>query len=75
MSLPGLSGSETAKQIRRIAPSTKIILFSIHDVPTVASAVGADAFVSKGAGLEALYAAIQRVVSASSTSPQLGPAH
>lgn len=63
VSLPGLPGTETAKQIRRIAPSTKIILFSIHNVPTVASAVGADAFVSKGAGLPALHAAIERVIS------------
>lgn len=61
LNLPGMPGTETAKQIRQIAPSTKIILFSIHNVPTVASAFGADAFVPKADGLGALYATIERV--------------
>lgn len=62
LNLPGLPGTETAKRIRQVAPSTKIILFSMHNVPSVAPAVGADAFVPKADGLPALYRAIERVI-------------
>jgi DNA-binding NarL/FixJ family response regulator len=47
LTMPTLGGFETAKRIRRVSPSTKIIFFSIHETPTTARLVGADAFVSK----------------------------
>jgi two-component system, NarL family, invasion response regulator UvrY len=49
LTMPTLGGFDTAKRIRLVAPSTKIIFFSIHDTPTTARLVGADAFVSKSA--------------------------
>ena len=61
LSMPVMSGFEAATEIRRIAPSTKIILFSVHDVPTTSSEVGADAFVSKSTSAEELIATIERV--------------
>lgn len=61
LSLPGMSGFDTAIEIRRIAPQLKLILFSIHDVPTTARRCGADAFVSKASGVRALLDAIDRV--------------
>lgn len=61
LSLPGMSGFDTAIEMRRIAPQLKLILFSIHDVPTTARRCGADAFVSKAAGVRALLDAIDRV--------------
>ena len=61
LSMPVMSGFEAATEIRRIAPSTKIILFSVHDVPTTAREVGADAFVSKSTSAEELIATIERV--------------
>jgi DNA-binding NarL/FixJ family response regulator len=64
LSLPGLDGFETATEIRRIAPFTRIILFSIHEIPVSAKAAGADAFVSKTAGVRALLATIERLMSA-----------
>jgi DNA-binding NarL/FixJ family response regulator len=65
LSLPVMNGFETATEIRRIAPSTKIVLFSVHDVPVTAREVGADAFVSKTTPAQELIATIERV-----TDPQ-----
>lgn len=60
MTMPVMNGVEAAKQIRRIAPSTKIILFSVHDVPLQADAP-ADAFVSKSSGADELISTIERL--------------
>ena len=59
LSLPRVNGFETALEMRRIAPFTKIILFSMHEIPTSARAAGADAFVSKIAGIRPLLAWIE----------------
>jgi DNA-binding NarL/FixJ family response regulator len=61
VSMPGMNGFETAMRIRRMAPATKIILFTIQDVPTAAKQVGADAFVSKASGLPNLVATVERL--------------
>ena len=55
-----MNGFEVAQEIRRIAPSTKIVLFSIHEVPATAKYIGIDAFVSKSSGMEALRETLQR---------------
>jgi hypothetical protein len=47
LSMPGMNGFETAANIVTIAPSTRIVLYSGHEVPASAQWVGADAFVSK----------------------------
>jgi DNA-binding NarL/FixJ family response regulator len=62
LSLPGMNGFEVAKEIRRIAPSTKIVFFTIHDVPATAREVGADGFVLKSSGAEALEATLESVL-------------
>jgi DNA-binding NarL/FixJ family response regulator len=61
ISLPVINGFEVAQRIRLIAPSTRIVLFSIHDVPATARDIGADAFVAKSSGVEALADALERV--------------
>lgn len=71
LSMPGLNGFETATEMRRIAPFTTIILFSIHEIPVSAKAAGADAFVSKTAGLRPLLATIDRLTSSSEHVPSL----
>lgn len=58
VSMPGMNGLEAASQIRRIAPSTKIILFTVHEL-RMAGLV--DAVVSKWAPAQDLIAAIERV--------------
>jgi DNA-binding NarL/FixJ family response regulator len=62
LTLPVMNGFQAAAEIRRIAPSTKIVFFSMHDVPAVARQIGADAFVSKSSGAEELVATIERVI-------------
>ena len=59
LSLPGMNGFEVAKEIRRIAPSTKIVFFTMHDIPATALEVGADGFVLKSSGVEALEKALE----------------
>jgi DNA-binding NarL/FixJ family response regulator len=50
--MPVMNGLQAAAKIRRLAPSTKIFILSMHDSPQVehqALAGGADAFLAKGA--------------------------
>jgi len=65
LSMPVMNGFEAAVEIRRIAPSIKIVFLSVHDVPATAREVGADAFVSKTSSAEELVATIERVISPS----------
>jgi DNA-binding NarL/FixJ family response regulator len=62
LTMPVLSGLDTAKQIREIAPSTRIVFFSIHEIPTAAWLVGADAYVSKSLAAEQLEKTIDAVL-------------
>lgn len=54
--MPVMNGFEAAREIHRIAPSTKILFFSIEDIPqaaAIARSLGADGFVPKAtAGTE-----------------------
>jgi DNA-binding NarL/FixJ family response regulator len=59
--MAAMSGFEAAARIRQIAPSTKIVFMSIHEIPIAARLVGADAFVSKSNAAQELIAAIERV--------------
>jgi two-component system nitrate/nitrite response regulator NarL len=65
LSMPIMNGFEAAKEIRRIAPSIKIIFYTAHDVPAIASEAGADALVSKSTSAQELIATIERVTSQS----------
>jgi DNA-binding NarL/FixJ family response regulator len=62
LTMPGLTGFQTAAQIRQIAPGIKIIFFTIHDIPSSAWWIGADACVSKASTLEELTSAVNRVL-------------
>lgn len=57
-----LSGFDTAAQIKELAPTTKIIFFSLHEVPATARMVGGDAFVSKSLGARELITAIDKLI-------------
>ena len=67
--MPGMTGFEVVSRIREIAPSSKIIFFSLHNVPITARESGADAFVSKASGARELLAAIDGVMSSLGQSP------
>ena len=65
INMPGMNGIQTAYEIRRIAPSTKIIFFTIHDSPdTMAAArlIGVDEFVPKAAAGTELIPAVKRLL-------------
>jgi DNA-binding NarL/FixJ family response regulator len=62
LSMPGMNGFETAAKIRLIAPSIKIVFFSVHEIPSTALWVGADAFVSKSSALQDLVLTVNRVL-------------
>jgi DNA-binding NarL/FixJ family response regulator len=63
--LPGMTGFDAATEIRRLAPETKIVLFSIHDVPATARLCGADGFVCKASGVLQLIKTIEGIMSCS----------
>lgn len=65
INMPVMNGVQAAYEIRRIAPSTKIIFFTIHDSPeTIAAsrAIGADAFIPKASAGTELIPAVQRLL-------------
>jgi len=67
--MPGMTGFEVVSRIREIAPSSKIIFFSLHNVPITARESGADAFVSKASGAREFLAAIDGVMSSLGQGP------
>lgn len=74
LTMPVMSGFDTAKQIRRLAPSTRIVFFSMHETPTTARLVGADAFVSKSSAAQDLPRTIVEVL-ARDTPPRSAAAN
>jgi len=65
INMPVMNGVQAAYEIRRIAPSTKIIFFTIHDSPESVAAsrtIGVDAFVPKASAGTDLIPAVQRLL-------------
>jgi DNA-binding NarL/FixJ family response regulator len=62
LDMPGMNGFEIAARIRLIAPSTRIVFFTGHEIPATARWVGADAFVSKSCPLRELALTVNRVL-------------
>ena len=65
LSMPEMSGLEAAREIRRLAPATKIVIFTMHDAPHVSSEVrraGADAYVVKTAPARGLIDTIESLL-------------
>src|SRR5580704_4934391 len=62
VSMPVMNGLEAAREIRRVVPSTIIVMFSIHDsfqMIETAREAGADAFVRKSAAAQELVRTIR----------------
>jgi DNA-binding NarL/FixJ family response regulator len=70
LSMPGMNGFEAAAKIRSIAPSVKIVFFSVHEIPSTAMWVGADAFVSKSSPLQDLAFSVSRVLQLGEPRPK-----
>ena len=63
--MPVMNGVEAAQEIRRFAPSTKIVLLSVHDSPwiiEIAKEAGADAYVLKSAADKNLNVTVKRLL-------------
>lgn len=67
LTMPKMNGIEAATEIRRLAPATKIILFSAHDVPANIRKT-CDAFVSKLSGGRELITTIENLTSRTAES-------
>ena len=65
LSMPGLNGFDVCREIRQIAPATRVVLVSADDNEALRSAAarfGAAAFVTKSEAADELELAIQRAV-------------
>ena len=65
ISMPVMDGLRATLEIHRIAPSTKVVLFSINDTPEAKAAakmVGADALVHKASAAIDLLPTLRRLV-------------
>jgi DNA-binding NarL/FixJ family response regulator len=69
VAMPVMNGFEAAKEIRLIAPGTKLVFMSMYGAPTTDVLLGADAFISKTVLTEELLATIERVVGPSQQLP------
>jgi DNA-binding NarL/FixJ family response regulator len=76
INLPGLSGYELLRKIRKEDPAARIIMFSVNDDPAFvvrAVELGAKGFVCKGDDPQSLVEAVREVATgATFVSPQLG---
>jgi two-component system, NarL family, response regulator NreC len=65
MTLPNMSGLAALGEIRKIAPSTKVVIFTMHDslqMRTLAAQAGADGFVAKSKTSALLISEIERLL-------------
>ena len=71
INMPEMNGIQAAYQIRQIAPSTKIVFFTVHESPQVASAmhVFSNYFVSKSAAGTELIPTLNRLAEISGDKP------
>jgi len=63
INMPGMNGIQAAYEVRRIAPSTKVIFFTVHDAPETAAVLRllADGFIPKSAAATELIPAVKRL--------------
>ena len=67
LTIPGMNGFETAARMREIAPTVKIVFYSIHEIPATARISGGDAFISKAAASQELIMTVNRVMQSNRT--------
>jgi len=70
ISMPILTGIAAARQIREIAPETKIIIFTMHEslqLELAARQAGADAVITKRMAVVSLVSAIERLFDGSAS--------
>lgn len=76
VSMPLVNGFDAAAQIRKVAPNTKIIVFSMHDSRQISEQAirsGADAYVAKSSLFGELERTIHMLLDAGSLHPAGSP--
>ena len=64
--MPVMSGLDATKEIKRVLPTAKVIILSLHESPALAEQgrqAGASASLSKSSGLDVLVDAIRSILS------------
>ena len=71
INMPVMNGIQTAYEMRRISPSTKIVFFTVHDSPQLVSAmrVFSNDFVSKSAAGTELIPTLNRLAGITGDKP------
>ena len=63
LNMPDMNGfSNCFQKSGKLLPPSKSLLFSMHEVPTTAREMGADAFVPKSSAAKELVIAVKRVL-------------
>lgn len=65
ITMPVMNGLEAAREIRRLAPATKILILTMHDSPQVeevAMEAGADGFLLKSTAAAELAVTVRRLL-------------
>jgi len=73
LNMPVMNGVEATKQIRRLAPSTKIVVLSMHksqEIETQAKGAGAEAYVNKSTPFEDLSRVIRQMLGSNRPNPE-----
>jgi DNA-binding NarL/FixJ family response regulator len=71
ITMPVMNGFEAAREIRRLAPKTKIVMFSMHESARMvqeAREAGADAYLVKSSGIENIEKTIEHLLRESPSS-------
>ena len=72
VSMPVMNGIDAARQIRTVSPSTKVVIFTMHDSPQITTAArdaGAAACLTKTTLGDQLQRVVAQVLAENSTSP------
>ena len=65
LSMPVMNGIEAAREIRKLSPKTKIVMFSMHDSARMAyeaKEAGADAYIVKSSGIDVIEKTLDELV-------------
>jgi signal transduction histidine kinase/CheY-like chemotaxis protein len=76
INMPGLNGLVALRQILRLRPQTKVLVFSVHDSDQTVKevdAAGAHGFVSKGKDSQDLLRAVREILSVKSLTASASP--